>query len=271
MTLKQGPKIARICSTELKVADPPLKLTSVPWSVGPVRSRQRRSSGRHRTRLLLALWVGLGSLVFQVSMASALGIFSFEEVSGASDPPAHSSSMSDVVIACDFDSSGQCDVLDLDLMYSQGDLVASVTVGADNMFDLNADLSIDNLDLDMWLAGAATANGYPSPYLRGDTDDLTGPGLCRDVDITDFNQLAANFDPAGANAASNTWGNANFDGDNDIDVTDFNSLAANVSPGGYGKIPEPTTVHLVIVGLGSVILLLPFGRRFFMCRRGQSV
>jgi len=208
----------------------------------PSRRRRRGRSflGRagvcnHHVFLLLPLWVALVATDTHVKWAGAM--------------------------PCDFDGSTQCDVLDLDLMYGQGNLVSSVAVGGGNVFDLNSDLAIDNLDLTIWLADAATANGYASPYLRGDTDDLSGPGLRRDVDITDFNQFAANFDPSGINVATNTWGNANFDGDNDVDVTDFNYLASNFAPGGYGTIPEPTTVRLVILGLASVLLLLPQCRR----------
>ena len=52
----------------------------------------------------------------------------------------------------------------------------------------------------------------------------------KDVDITDFNSLAGNFDPGGANSATNDWTKADFDADGDIDITDFSLLAGNFAP-----------------------------------------
>jgi len=51
----------------------------------------------------------------------------------------------------------------------------------------------------------------------------------RTVDITDFNTLASNFDPSGANPG-NSLSMGDFDLDGDIDITDFNTLASNFSP-----------------------------------------
>ena len=80
--------------------------------------------------------------------------------------------------------------------------------------------------------------------MRGDTE------LDRDVDITDFNALALNFDPQGTTGIY-SWHEGNFDGDNDIDITDFNFLAANFAPDGYGAsvIPEPSALLLALLGL----------------------
>ena len=95
-----------------------------------------------------------------------------------------------------------------------------------------------------WLSQAATENSYSSPYLRGDTE------LDRDVDITDFNSLASNFDLDGA-TAPHSWLEGNFDGDDDIDITDFNFLASNFAPDGYGAsaVPEPSSLLLALLGL----------------------
>jgi len=84
----------------------------------------------------------------------------------------------------------------------------------------------------------------------------------KDVDITDFNVLATNFDPGGANSATNDWITADFDEDGDVDITDFNGLANNFAPGGYGgtnTIPEPSAV--VLFSLGCICI---------MCRRGMG-
>ena len=85
--------------------------------------------------------------------------------------------------------------------------------------------------------------------LEGDADGD------KDIDITDFNILASNFDDAGANSATNDWTTADFDLDGDIDITDFNFLAANFADTGYGivspaggQVPEPGTLALLLFG-----------------------
>ena len=91
--------------------------------------------------------------------------------------------------------------------------------------------------------------------LEGDADgDI-------DIDITDFNILASNFDDTGANSATNDWTTADFDADGDIDITDFNFLAANFADTGYagqmaGQVPEPTTWILLTLGLACGCLSL---------------
>ena len=72
----------------------------------------------------------------------------------------------------------------------------------------------------------------------------------QDVDITDFNALAANFDPDGA-TAPHSWTAGNFNGDHTIDITDFNLLASNFAPDGYGTsvIPEPSAMLLALLCL----------------------
>lgn len=160
--------------------------------------------------------------------------------------------------SCDFNGDLACDVTDLDFMYAQGDLHAGIPVsGGKAIYNLVQDSVLDGQDLNQFLAAAANEHGYGSPFVRGDTDDV-GPGTSRDVDITDFNALAANFDPTAANGPTNTWGKGNFDGDRDIDITDFNSLAANFSPTGYAvtsQVPEPSMFSQFFVGMGLCICL----------------
>ena len=85
--------------------------------------------------------------------------------------------------------------------------------------------------------------------LEGDADgDI-------DIDITDFNILASNFDDTGASAETNNWTTADFDADGDIDITDFNFLASNFAPDGYGAsnaIPEPSSFILCVFGILAV-------------------
>ena len=131
-------------------------------------------------------------------------------------------------------------------MFDVGNLVTGVatTVSTDRL-DLIDDDTLNAADLTEWLSQAATANGHSSPYLRGDTE------LDRDVDITDFNALAANF---GSRGAWPLWHEGNFDGDRDIDITDFDILAANFAPDGYGAsaVPEPSA--LVLASLAVILL-----------------
>ena len=70
-----------------------------------------------------------------------------------------------------------------------------------------------------------------------------------DVDITDFNTLAGNFDPSPVPGV--VWTDADFDADTDVDITDFNFLAANFAPDGYGAsaVPEPSSLLLTLLGL----------------------
>jgi hypothetical protein len=72
---------------------------------------------------------------------------------------------------------------------------------------------------------------------RGDSD------TDGDVDLSDYNRLATNFDPVGF-AGPHSWADGNFDSDNDVDLSDYNNLAANFNPAGYlgatlASLPEP--------------------------------
>ena len=92
--------------------------------------------------------------------------------------------------------------------------------------------------------------------LQGDSDGD------KDVDIMDFNNLAANFDPSGANGPYD-WTAADFDGDNDVDITDFNALSAHFAPGGYAPVgspvPEPNTWPWL--ALAAMAMMFLYGGR----------
>ena len=166
------------------------------------------------------------------------------------------------VALCDLNADFACNVADINLLFAQGDLVSGVNVGVDNVFDLHDDRTLDSMDIDRWLDEAAIFNGYSSPFRRGDTDDVNAifPHP-RDIDITDFNNLATSFTPVGDGDPTNgpLWNEGNFDGDDDVDITDFNFLAANFSSAGYGTdgrvVPEPTSAGLWILA-GCVIASL---------------
>ena len=134
-----------------------------------------------------------------------------------------------------------CNTADLDSLYAVFNTSVPPT---DAVFDLNFDNVVDAADLSEWLSLAATENGHGSPYLRGDTD------LDRDIDLTDYNRLATNFDPIGTYAPY-LWQDGNFDGNGNVDLGDYNALTANFKPLGYGAapVPEPSSIVLVIAGL----------------------
>jgi len=105
-------------------------------------------------------------------------------------------------------------------------------------------------------------NGYSSPMLRGDTDNVGASSpTSRTVDITDFQGFLDGFTGAGS-----TWDVGNFNGDSVVDITDFsNYFLPNfviTGAGTYGpsqSIPEPSTV--VLFGLGGLLLA------YLCCRR----
>ena len=157
--------------------------------------------------------------------------------------------------ACDFNIDNLCKVADMRILMDQGDLVTGVSVGAGNVFDLNSDNSINEADITEWLEMAGIINGYGSPMLRGDTDDIGNIfPTPRTVDITDFDNFLDGFTGTCLN-----WRCGNFNGDNNVDITDFsNHFLPNfmaTAGGTYGAaqaIPEPST--LLLLGFGGPCL-----------------
>ena len=151
-----------------------------------------------------------------------------------------------LVSAASFDPCGLggdagCNTDDLDALYA---VMGTSVPPTNSLFDLNMDDVINTADLDEWLSLAATANGYSSAYLRGDTE------LDRDIDLSDYNTLATNFDPSGTYGPY-LWQDGNFDGDDNIDLSDYNALASNFQPLGYGAaaVPEPASALLALLAL----------------------
>jgi hypothetical protein len=147
--------------------------------------------------------------------------------------------------SCDFNGDASCNVADIDDLFGQGNLLAGVS-GSGSDYDLTGDGTLNGNDIAAWLAGAATENGHPSAYLAADKD------LDRDVDLTDYNVLTANFSPAGSAGLFST---GDGDGDGDVDLSDYNTLASNFSPIGYGttaEVPEPSSLVFCLLGLAEV-------------------
>ena len=156
---------------------------------------------------------------------------------------------------CDFDGSGTCGLVDINLLMNQGDLTTGVAVGTGNKFDLNSDNTVNEDDITEWLVQTGSTNGFSSAMLRGDTDQVgvTSP-TPRTVDITDFQNFLGGFTGAGS-----TWEVGNFDGNGVVDITDFSNhfLPSFAATGGgtYGSgqvVPEPSAV--LLLGLGGVLL-----------------
>ena len=150
----------------------------------------------------------------------------------------------------DFNSSGQYDPQDIDMIFSQ---IPGSVPPADASFDLVGDGTLNQADVDQLVLNLMNRQ-------FGDAD------LDQDIDITDFNSLSAHFDPSGN---SLTWTHGNFDGDGDVDITDFNVLSLNFSPNGYtlSAIPEPTGFLLLIAGAAAVVAR---GRRVKSGRSGPT-
>ena len=89
---------------------------------------------------------------------------------------------------------------------------------------------------------------------KGDTDGDF------DVDITDFNKLAANYDPIGMAMPAHDWTEGNFDADPDVDLTDFNDLATNFGEYGRGpgQVPEPTSWALAAMAILAATSLMDY-------------
>ena len=141
-------------------------------------------------------------------------------------------------------------------------MVAGVVASPSNQFDLDSDNDIDGDDITEWLSLTGTANGYASPMLRGDTDNVGASSpTSRTVDITDFQNFLTGFTAAGS-----TWDVGNFNGDSVVDITDFsNHFLPNFAATGGGtygagqSVPEPSTV--LLLGLGGLLLCyLGWGR-----------
>ncbi len=153
---------------------------------------------------------------------------------------------------CDFDSDGDCDVADLDLMLAEGPIANGVgtTDGANDQFDLTDDGTIDLDDVDAWLANAASENGFGSPYRFGDAN------LDGSVDVSDFNVW-------NESKLSSTlrWSQGDFNGDGVNDTSDFNFWNDNkfLASDAPVSVPEPS---------GTLMFLLAFS--FFAVRLNRA-
>jgi hypothetical protein len=141
--------------------------------------------------------------------------------------------------SCDFDTNGLCNVLDLNALLQTGPIINGVAVvpGVTDQFDLNGDNSIDNVDVDEWLASAATANGFGSPYKRGDANL---DGVVDGVDFSQWNERKF--------TSNLLWDGGDFNGDGTADGIDFtlwNAHKFTSSAAFRTSVPEPAAAWLV--------------------------
>ena len=97
-----------------------------------------------------------------------------------------------------------------------------------------------------WLSLAATANGYSSPYLRGDTD------LDHDVDTVDLTGMIINY--TGATGSGTTWLTGDNDGDGDTDTVDLTTAIINFTGARNAAVavPEPAGLLLLVLAVGCL-------------------
>ena len=140
---------------------------------------------------------------------------------------------------CDFNRSGTCDVVDLDLLSTE------IALGTDKAF-FNLDATDDVVDLSDHATWLELANILP-----GDAD-MNGQ-----VDEADFNIWSNNRFQSGR-----SWSTGDFDGDGRTDVTDFNIWNDhNGRMAAHTTVPEPTTSTLFLFGLIALHRLLVFDKQ----------
>lgn len=137
----------------------------------------------------------------------------------------------------DFDGNEAVDALDIDMLSE-----ALATNNNDLLFDVNGDLSVNELDRDFWVAANQT--------IYGDVD------LSRTVEFADFLLMSANFGDQGVG-----WAGGDFDGGG-VGFSDFLRLSGNFGATSNAlsatfTVPEPSNR----IGLIGGILTMYLGRR----------
>ncbi len=134
---------------------------------------------------------------------------------------------SKLVVDCDFDANGVCNLDDIDALVNE---IAAMT--DDPVFDLNGDGTVDLGDRDRWLSEAGIAN-LPSqnPYLLGDAN-LDGFVDGQDFIIWNGHKFSQ----------TTAWSRGNFNGDDFIDGQDFIAWNNNkFQSSATVAVPEPAT------------------------------
>lgn len=140
-------------------------------------------------------------------------------------------------LLCDLDADGDCDILDLDMVYA-----TAPTSG----------------DISTWLSQASDVlNPYKTSYAGGTLNDtyvLGDVNLDGDVNSIDLGLLLNNFN----STAGLTWGGGNLNADANVDSIDLGLLLNNFnfnSPASLSAVPEPSGCVLLLLGALAVIRL----------------
>ena len=138
-------------------------------------------------------------------------------------------------LTCDFDSSGGCDINDIDA------LVMEIAAGGNDLsFDLTGDGMVDGADLNEWRSVAGEANlGEGRAYLAGDAN------LDAVVDGQDF--VVWNGSKF---TATGKWSEGDFNADGNTDGQDFivwNS--SKFQSADVTTVPEPSGLLSLLLGL----------------------
>ncbi|MEM7312952.1 MAG: hypothetical protein AAF497_07350 [Planctomycetota bacterium] len=182
-----------------------------------------RTGGSHDASLVLS--VSTSRSLFDDFASGAI----FNEVSGGELNAALTAVTWQSVL--DFDRDGALGTGDLNELLASGDMISGVPVhGFNGIFDLNSDGVVNRDDANLWRSHAAAANGFDSPYIRGD-GNLDGI-----VDISDFNLWNSHkFTP------TPDWSKGDWNADGIVDISDFNLWNAHkFSSSDAAAVPEPT-------------------------------
>lgn len=152
-------------------------------------------------------------------------------------------------LSCDFDSDGDCDSVDIDLMYSNfGPSQVAV-------FDIDGSGSVDSGDIIPWLNAASDpANPFNTNGLTFMLGDVDFDGK---IDSTDLGLLLNNF--AGTNS-DYFYGDGDLDGNDEIDSTDLGLLLNNfgfdstVAALAVSAVPEPANLAWLAAILSAFLL-----------------
>lgn len=150
------------------------------------------------------------------------------------------------ILVCDGDADGDCDLIDIDLLYQ--------SFGTDGAFDLDGSGTIDADDIDEWLVAASS----PKNTYKTDTADLYVQGdvnLDGDVNSSDLGLLLNNF----GHTSEIGWNGGDVSGDGTVNSTDLGLLLNNFgSTSQSTTVPEPASL---LIACFSLLGVLPSRRK----------
>lgn len=139
-------------------------------------------------------------------------------------------------LACDLDGSGQCDLVDLEMLVD--DVIAGTATAA---------------DIDTWLGDASDPANL---YLGGTkTFQLGDADLNGNVDSVDLGLLLNNF----GDTSGQDWMGGNMNGDANVDSVDLGLLLnnfgfASASAASVAAVPEPSSLGLLLLAASGLLI-----------------